>query len=92
MKPSKPQPPASFEDKFFLYLLLFVSAAFVWLLSPFYGAVFWAGVMAILFYAVYARLLRLMPGRFNLSALLTLTIILLLVILPLSLVSAMLVQ
>ena len=92
MKPSKPQPPASFEDKFFLYLLLFVSAAFVWLLSPFYGAVFWAGVMAILFYAVYAWFLRLLPGRFNSAALLTLTLILLLVILPLSLVSAMLVQ
>jgi predicted PurR-regulated permease PerM len=84
--------PASFEDKFFLSLLLVVSVAFLWLLSPFYGAVFWAAVMAILFYSVFARLHKAMPARNNSAALLTVLLILLLVILPLSLVGALLVQ
>lgn len=92
MKPSPSNTPASFEDKFFLSLLLLVSAAFLWLLSPFYGAVFWAAVLAILFYSVYARLFKAMPARCNSAALLTVLLILLLVILPLTLVSAMLVQ
>ena len=92
MKLPHPETPTSFEDKFFLSLLLLVSAAFLWLLSPFYGAVFWAAVLAILFYSVYARLLRVMPARHNSAALLTVLMILVMVILPLTLVSAMLVQ
>jgi len=92
MKLPHPEKPATFEDKFFLSLLLLVSAAFLWLMSPFYGAVFWAAVLAILFYSVYARLLRAMPARHNSSALLTVLLILVMVILPLTLVSALLVQ
>ncbi len=92
MKPFNNHSPASFEDKFFLSLLLLVSLAFLWVLSPFYGAVFWAAVLAIVFAPAYARLRKKMQSRNTLAALLTLLLILVLVILPLTLVSAMLVQ
>ena len=92
MKLPLPETPTSFEDKFFLSLLLLVSLAFLWLLSPFYGALFWAAVLAILFYPVYARLLRAIPAHHNSAALLTVSLIVVMVILPLTLVGVMLVQ
>lgn len=92
MKPSRSTATDSFEDKVFLGLLLVVSLAFLWVLSPFYGAVFWAAVLAIVFAPVYARILRAMPARRTLVAVLTLLLILLLVIIPLALVSASLIQ
>jgi predicted PurR-regulated permease PerM len=92
MNPSRSNATDAFEDKVFLGLLLGVSLAFLWVLSPFYGAVFWAAVLAIVFAPVYARMLRSMPARRTLVATLTLLLILLLVIIPLALVSAALVQ
>ncbi len=84
--------PRSFENKFFLWLLAAVSLAFLWVLSPFYGAIFWGAVFAIVFAPLHARLLKTMPLRHTLAAALALLFILLLVIFPLSLVTALLVQ
>jgi predicted PurR-regulated permease PerM len=92
MKPPPSPLPDSLDDKFFLILLALVSVAFLWLLTPFYGAVFWAAVLAIVFAPLFSRLLRSMPSRPTLAALLSVLLILLLVIFPLSLISAMLVQ
>ena len=80
------------EDKFFLYLLVVVSLAFFWVLWPFYGAVFWGAVFAIVFNSLFVRLLRKTPTKRTLAALLTLSIILVLVILPVGLISVMLTQ
>ncbi|MEO8013629.1 AI-2E family transporter [Polaromonas sp.] len=80
------------EDRFFLLLLALVSLAFLWVLWPYYGAVFWGSVLAILFNALFIRLLRKMPQKRTLAALLTLSIILVLVILPVGLISALLTQ
>jgi len=82
----------SFESKFFVLLLVVVSLGFLWVLSPFYGAVFWGAVFAIVFAPLHARLLRGMPTRRTLTAALSLLFILLLVIFPLGLLSALLVQ
>ena len=60
------------QQKTFLILLIAVSLAFVWILIPFYGAVFWAAVLAILFAPFYRRLLHAMQKRRNLAALTTL--------------------
>ena len=83
---------SSFESKFFVLLLVVVSLGFLWVLSPFYGAVFWGAVFAIVFSPLHARLLKTMPTRRTLTAALALLCILLLVILPLGLLSALLVQ
>ena len=76
----------------FLFLLASVTAAFFWILAPFSGAVLWGVALAILFTPLYKRLLRKMPTRRNLAALATLTICLVIVIIPLSMVTASLVQ
>ena len=92
MKLSKTAQSSRLEDRSFLLLLALVSLAFLWVLWPYYGAVFWGSVLAILFNALFIRLLRKMPQKRTLAALLTLSIILVLVILPVGLISALLTQ
>jgi predicted PurR-regulated permease PerM len=83
---------ARMEEKSFIVLLTLVSVAFVWLLLPFYSAVFWATILAILFRPMQRRLTDVMHGRGNLAALVSVVIILLMVILPVALLASMLVQ
>ena len=92
MKLSKMANSSRLEDRSFLLLLAVVSLGFFWVLWPYYGAVFWGAVLAILFNTLFISLLRKMPKKRTLAALLTLSIILVLVILPVGLVSAMLTQ
>lgn len=80
------------HQKAFLALLLTVSLAFGWILLPFFGALFWGAVLAILFEPLHRRLLLSMPGRHNLAAVMTLLLLLLIVIFPLALIAAALVQ
>jgi predicted PurR-regulated permease PerM len=80
------------EDKTFLLLVISVSLAFAWILWPFYGAVFWGTILAILFAPLHRRLLRSIGQRRTIAALSTVTIILLMVILPLTLIGALLLQ
>jgi predicted PurR-regulated permease PerM len=80
------------HKRFFLVLLILVSLAFGWILMPFYGAVFWAAVLAILFAPFQRWLLRRNSKRRNSAALLTLLLCLFLVILPLILIGMSLTQ
>ncbi len=80
------------EDKAFLLLLVAVSLAFAWILWPFYAAVFWAVVLAVLFSPLHRWLCRRMRQRGTLAALATLAIILVIVILPSAVITGMLVQ
>jgi len=98
---SAPRPPMKspklanlpgLEDKTFLLLIIAVSLAFAWILWPFYGAIFWGTVMAILFAPLYRRLLRSMRQSRTLAALATVMIVLMIVILPLTLIGALLLQ
>ena len=73
------------EDKTFIFLIAAVSVAFAWILWPYYGAVLWGTVIAIVFVPLYRRLLRRMGQRRTLAALVTVLIILVMVILPLTL-------
>lgn len=76
----------------FLLLLATVTAAFIWVLLPYYAAIFWGVILAIVFTPMHKRLLARLPKRPNLAALFTVTIIVLIVIIPLILVSGLLVQ
>ena len=80
------------EDKAFLLLIIGISLAFAWILWPFYGAVLWAAVLAIVFAPLYRRLSRSMRQQRNLAAFTTVFIIVVIVILPLTLITASLVQ
>jgi predicted PurR-regulated permease PerM len=84
-------PPHAIEDKTFLLLIIAISLAFAWILWPFYGAVLWGTVLAIVFAPLYRRLSRSMRRR-NLAALATVAIIVVIVILPSTLITASLVQ
>ncbi|MBS0453479.1 MAG: AI-2E family transporter [Proteobacteria bacterium] len=70
----------------FLLLLTAITVAFCWVLLPFAGAVMWSVALAILFTPVYRRLVQRMKGRRNLAALITLTVALVIVILPLAMI------
>ena len=76
----------------FLLLLAAVTAAFAWILKPFFGAVFWGGALAILFTPLYKRLLARSRGRRNLAALATLALCLVVVIIPLAIITVSLVN
>ena len=56
----------------FVLLLVVVTIAFGWLLWPFYGAVFWGTILAILFAPLQRRLVARIGGGRNLAALITL--------------------
>ena len=73
-------------------MLIVVSLAFGWILLPFYGAVFWGSVLAIIFTPLYRRLLVILNQRQNLAALTTLLLCLIMVILPFTLIAASLLQ
>ncbi|WPP01787.1 AI-2E family transporter [Pseudomonas sp. HR96] len=73
-------------------LLVIVSLAFVWIMLPFYGAVFWAVILGILFAPLQKRLHLKFQRRRNLSSLVTLLACLVIAILPVIVVSALLVQ
>jgi predicted PurR-regulated permease PerM len=80
------------EQKFFLMLLTAVSVAFVWILLPFYGAVFWAVILAIIFAPLHRRLIARFPNRRNLAALLALLVCVLIAVLPMIFITGSLVQ
>jgi predicted PurR-regulated permease PerM len=82
----------SLQQKVFLFLLAIVTIGFGWILLPYAGAVFWGIVLAILFIPLYRRLLRATGQKANLAALLTLLSIVVMVIIPVALISASLVQ
>jgi predicted PurR-regulated permease PerM len=80
------------EDNTLLLLTVAVSLAFAWILWPFYEAILWATVLAIVFAPLYRRLSSSMGQRHSLAALATILIIVTMVILPLTFIAASLVQ
>lgn len=73
------------QQKAFLLLLAIVTVAFFWVLLPFYGAVFWAVILAILFRPLQTRLARAL-GHHNLAAFLSVLTCVVIAILPLTIV------
>lgn len=80
------------EQKVFAGLLIMVSLGFGWILFPFYGAVFWGVILAIIFWPLQRKLLGRLGGRRNLAALITLVTVLVVAILPVSIITGLLVQ
>lgn len=84
--------PSTLQNKAFLLLLTLVTIAFGAILWEFHGAVFWGVILAILFAPLHRKLLRRMPRRKNLAALCTLSLCLVVVILPMSAITVSLIQ
>jgi predicted PurR-regulated permease PerM len=89
MKPSNEQASvAATKNRALLPLLVVVTLALGWILLPFYGAIMWGAIIALLFAPVYRWLLVRIKGRRTLAALLTLLLVLLILVLPLALLTA----
>jgi predicted PurR-regulated permease PerM len=70
------------EYRSFLAFVVIVTIAFGWVVSPYLGPILWAVVAAIVFEPLNRRLTEFMPRWPNLTALITLFIIVLLIIVP----------
>lgn len=81
---AEPDEPNRFriEDGSFLALVLLVTIGFAAVVAPFFGAILWGVVLALMFDPVHRRIQARMPERPSLAALLTLLVIILIVILP----------
>ncbi len=81
----------AFEDKVFLFLVLGVSLAFLWILRPYAGAILWGTVLAIVF-APLNRNLRNRMRRRSVAAATTLLLIVVLVLFPVALIVQSLIE
>ncbi len=82
----------SLQFKSLTVLLLLVTVAFIWILLPFYGAVFWAVILGIVFAPMQRRLQAKFGWERNLTSLCTLSVCLVIAILPVIILSVLLVQ
>ena len=76
----------------FIVMLTLVTVGFIWILLPYYAALFWATTLAVIFYPLHRRLLMKLKGRNNVAATITLLVVLLIVIIPMIIISAALIQ
>jgi predicted PurR-regulated permease PerM len=75
-----------FQQRAFIVLLVLVTIAFVWLLIPFYGAVFWAVILAIVFNPLQRRLVVRFRGRRTLAAIVNVVAVFLIAVVPVTFV------
>ena len=80
------------QNKALAVLLALVTIAFFWILLPYYGAIFWAVILGILFAPLQRHLLIRCGRRRNLAAATSTLVCLLVAILPVIITSALLVQ
>ena len=73
---------AKLETRTFLAMLVGVSLAFVLLMKPFFGPIFWAIAIALIFHPFQMFLVRRLGDRPNVNALITLTVCMLIVVIP----------
>lgn len=94
VNPPNPRPGnfRGIEDRVLLLLVVIVSMAFGWILWPFFGALFWGTILAIVFAPLYRRLLPSLRHNRTAAAIVTLVIVFLIVILPLTLLLTLLLQ
>src|SRR3954469_6902893 len=80
------------EFRSLLVLVLIATFLFALIVWPFFGAVCWAVFIAIVFWPLHQRFLKGSRGKPNVAALASLTVILLIVILPLAMLAASITQ
>lgn len=84
-------PQKNLQQLSFIAVTLLITAACIWVVLPFYGAVLWAAILAILFRPLHRRLLRHI-GNHNLAAAISLFGCIVLAIIPAIVVLTALVQ
>lgn len=92
MSPPNPLKNPQLEFKALLFLVLAATLLFALILWPFFGAVCWAVFIAIVFWPMHQRFLRGSHNRRNMAAAASLTVILLIVILPMAMLAGSITQ
>ncbi|MBU0556013.1 MAG: AI-2E family transporter [Alphaproteobacteria bacterium] len=87
-----PQPTRTIEDHFFLALVVLITVAFGLIIEPYFLAILWGVIIAILFQPVHREILGIMPRRRSTAAAITLLLIIALVIVPALLLTIALIQ
>ena len=82
----------AFDDKVFLFLVVGVSLAFVWILRPYAGAILWGTVLAIVFAPLNRHLRDRLRNRRSVAAAVTLLIVIALVLFPVAMIVASLID
>ncbi|MBM7455396.1 putative PurR-regulated permease PerM [Oceanisphaera litoralis] len=80
------------EQRSFLFTLLLVSLLFGLVLKPFWGAIFWACAISVIFYPLQHRILTHIGAKPNRAALLTLLICVVIVVLPVLFIATSFIQ
>jgi len=81
-------PKETFQTLSFIATVVLVTAAFIWLLLPYYSAILWAVVLAVLFNPLHTKLLGRLAGHRNLAAALSVLGCICIGIIPASLILA----
>jgi predicted PurR-regulated permease PerM len=89
---SPPVDQQAFEGRVFLFLVLGVSLAFFWILRPYAGAILWGTVLAIVFAPLNRHLRDRLRQRRTVAAVTSLVIIVVLVLFPVALIVASLID
>jgi predicted PurR-regulated permease PerM len=84
------EPLAHAENRALLCLLVAVSVGLGWILLPFYGVIMWGSITAMLFAPWYRWFLPKVKRRPTFAALLTMAAVVVIVILPLIMITAVL--
>lgn len=81
-------PPESnvHDRKVFIWALIATSIAFIWVLFPFLSPILWACILSVIFYPLHKRILNLFKGSKNLAAFTTVTISILVLVIPVFLI------
>jgi predicted PurR-regulated permease PerM len=74
---------SNIERAFFVTLVLAVTLAFFWLIRGFMQPIFWAVALGIVVYPLHAQLLSRLRNRESLTAIISVTAVIIVVILPL---------
>lgn len=88
MSSPNPLKTPEFEFRSLLFLVLVASALFALILWPFFGAVCWSMFIAIVFWPMHQRFLHGSHKRPNMAAAASVTVIVLIVILPMTMLIA----
>lgn len=83
---------ATIQSLSFITVIVLVTVAFIWLLLPYYGAILWAIILAILFNPLQKGLEAVLRGRRNLAAALGVLACICIVVIPGSAILASLAQ
>ena len=75
----------------FFGILTIITIAFIYLLRPFFITIFWAAVIASLFYPLYTKLKKYLKNE-NASVLITLLAVFIVIVIPLTIISSLVIK